>query len=54
MSQLQIIKKILAEGFLKEANFMQLVSMKDIIFAGCPNGPKCPKSCPLEKIGIVG
>ena len=41
-------------GLLKEANFMQLVLIKDLIIAGYPNGPKCPKSCPLEKIGIVG
>ena len=31
---------------------MQLVSIKDLIIASSPNGPKCPKSCPLEKICI--
>ena len=35
-------------------NSIQLVSIKDLTIAGHPKGRECPKSCPLEKIGIVG
>ena len=32
---------------------MQLVSIKDLTIASRPDGPECPKSCPLKKIGML-